>query len=307
MHYLDDMKPDDIPYENLLYLVGTTDKELFDAGEDIKQRYWKVPQAVMKKLGYISGYVIAGDGKPRILQRVEDAFASIYRKQDIAMGGHIGVFMYRDIFARIGVPHVYGRVGLNPFEFVELTPVQLRIIQTEPEEMETYLDQFSDVADVQYGAQELKKPFVKNELVVRYVGLSRLHLHSASAVLTGGYDYRGAVQSALLSTELALKSGAAALGLNDNEIKKQFNHDNAKIADFVEAGWSAFDGARVKRVIATQPPYVPNRYSAKQPNRREVGHLVMGAQYIVSEVIRQMSDRNFRSYIQPTVARRYPA
>lgn len=307
MHYLAGMKPDDIPDENLLYLVGTTDKELFDAGEDIKQRYWNVPQAVMQKLGYISDYVIAGRGKPKILQRIEDAFASIYRKQDIAIGGHIGVFMYRDIFARVGVPHVYGQASINPFEFVELTPVQLRIIKTEPAEIETYLDQFSDIADVQYGTQELKTPFVKNELVVRYIGLSRLHLHSASAVLTGGYDYRGAVQSSLLATELALKSGAAALGLSDYEIKRQFNHDNAKIADFVGAGWSAFDGARVKRVIATQPPYVPNRYSATQPTRREVGHLVMGAQYIVSEVVRQMSDRDFRTAIHPPMARRYPA
>ncbi len=307
MRYLDDMQPDDIPDDNLLFLVGTTDKELFDAGADIKQRSWKVPQAVMKKLGYVSGYVISGHGKPKILQRIEDVFASIYRKQDIAMGGHIGVFMYRDIFARVGVPHVYGQVRLNPFQFVELTPVQLRIIQTEPEEMETYLDQFSDIADVQYGTEELKKQFAKTELVVRYIGLSRLHLHSASAVLTGGYDYRGAVQSSLLATELALKSGAAALGLNDNEIKKQFNHDNAKIAEFVGEGWSAFDGARVKRVIATQPPYVPNRYSATQPSRREVGHLVMGAQYIVSEVVRQMSDRDFRRGLQPPMARCYPA
>lgn len=292
--------------ENLLYLVGMTDKELFDAGEDIKQRYWKVPQVVMEKLGYGGGYVLAGHGKPKILQRIEDTFASIYRKQDIAMGGHIGVFMYRDIFARVGVPHVFGQFGINPFNFVELTPVQLRIIQTEPEQMETYIDQFSDIADVQYGTEELKRPFVENELAVRYIGLSRLHLHSASAVLTGGYDYRGAVQSSLLATELALKSGAAALGLNHDEIKKQFNHSNAKIADFVGEGWSTFDVDRVKRVIATQPPYVPNRYSAAQPNRREVGHLVMGAQYIVSEVVRQMSDRDFRSGIKPPLTRRYP-
>ncbi|MCF1477586.1 hypothetical protein G6L63_14500 [Agrobacterium vitis] len=301
------MKIHDSTYEKLLYLVGTTDKELFDAGEDIKQRYESVPIAVMKKLGYGGDYVIAGHGKSEILQRIEGAFASIYRKQDIAMGGHIGVFMYRDIFARVGVPHVFGQAVINPFEFVDLTPVQLRIIQTEQEEVETFFDQFSDIADVQYGTQELKEPFVKNELVVRYVGLSRLHLHSASAVLTGGYDYRGAVQSSLLATELALKSGAAALGLNELEIKMQFNHNNAKIADFVQAGWSKFDGARVNRVIAKQPPYVPNRYSATQPNRREVGHLVMGAQYIVSEIVRQMSDRNFRNGVQPPMARRYPA
>lgn len=300
------MKPDDIPDENLLYIVGITDKKLFDAGMDIKRRYWEVPQAVMKQLGYI-GYAIAGYGKPKILERIEKSFASIYRNQDIAMGGHIGVFMYRDIFARIGVPHINGEVSLNPFDFVDLTPVQLRIIQNEPEEMETYLDQFADVADVQYGTQEIKTPFSKMELVVRFIGLARLHLHSASAVLTGGYDFRGAVQSSLLATELALKAGAAAHGLTEKKIKDEFGHKNFDVAEFVGARWLSFDLNRVKRVIAKQPQYVPNRYAATQPERREVGHLVMGAQYIVSEVVRQLSDRDFRSGIQPLVARHYPA
>ena len=300
------MKPDDLDDEQLLYLVGTTDKELFDAGMDINRRAWEVPQAVMRKLDHIS-FVMAGAGTPRIFERIRSTFASIYRKQDIAMGGHIGVFMYRDIFARIGVPMGFGRVGFNPFEFVELTPIQLRIIQTEPDQMETYLDQFFDVADVQYGAQELKKPFAAMELVVRYIRLSRLHLHSASAVLTGGYDHRGAVQAALLATELALKAGAAAQGLSDQQIKRKFEHENSNTADFVGAGWPSFDIARVKRVLATQPRYVGNRYSAAQPDRREVGHLVMGAQYIVAEVVRLMSDRDFRSGVKPPVARRYPA
>jgi hypothetical protein len=299
------MKPDDPNDEQLLYLVGTTDKELFDTGMDIKQRYWEVPHAVMRKLGY-GGFVMAGVGTPKILERIQSTFASIYRKQDIAIGGHIGVFMYRDIFARIGVPMGYGQVSINPFEFVELTPIQLRIIQTEPDQVETYLDQFFDVADVQYGTQELKQPFATTELVVRFIGLSRLHLHSASAVLTGGYDYRGAVQAALLGTELALKAGAAAQGLSEQDINR-FGHRNRDTADFVGERWPSFDLARVKRVLAKQPPYVLNRYSATQPDRREVGHLVMGAQYIVSEVVRLMSDRDFRSGMKPPVARRYPA
>jgi hypothetical protein len=300
------MKREDIPDENLLYLVGTTDKELFDAGMDIKRRYWEVPRAVMKKLGYIS-FVIAGQGKPGLLERIEGMFASIYRKQDIAMGGHIGVFMYRDIFARIGVPMAYGTVRIEPFQHVELTPVQLRIIQTEPDEMATYVDQFCDVADVQYGASEIKVPFSKIELVGRFVGLARLHLHSASAVLTGGYDHRGAIQSSLLATELSLKAGVATQGSSERDIKEQFGHHNDRIADFVGSIWPSFDVDRVKRVIAQQPGYVPNRYSAVQPERREVGHLVMGAQYIVAEVVRQLSDRDFRSCFDPPIARHYPA
>jgi hypothetical protein len=299
------VKPDDLDDEQLLYLVRSTDKELFDAGMDIKRRSWEVPHTVMRKLGYI-GFVMTGVGTPKILERIRSTFASIYRKQDFAMGGHIGVFMYRDIFARIGVPMIFGQVSINPFEFVELTPMQLRIIQTESDQIETYLDQFFDVADVEYGTQELKKPFATMELVIRLIGLSRIHLHSASAVLTGGYDHRGAVQAALLATELALKTGAAAQGLSEQGIKDRFGHRNSDTADFVGASWSSFDLARVKRVLATQPLYVRNRYSATQPDRLEVGHLVMGAQYIVSEVVRQISDRDFRSGLKPPRARHYP-
>jgi hypothetical protein len=300
------MTGDELSDDQILYLVGHADAELFNAGMDIRQRYWEVPSLVMRRLGYI-GFVMAGAGKLSVLDRIEAAFKSIYRPQDIAIGGHIGVFMYRDIFARLGVPHAYGQVRFNPFDFVELTPVQLRIIQTEPEAMEIFLDQFSDVADIQYGTAELKAPFAKMELVVRFIGLSRLHLHAAAAVLTGGYDYRGAVQSALLACELALKSGAAAQGLVETEIKGRFGHRLGDLADIIAQAWPAFDGPRVRRVIAGQPQYAPNRYASTQPDRRKVGHLVMGAQYLVSEVVRQLSERNLRADLQPPQARRYPA
>jgi hypothetical protein len=36
------MNPEDLDDAQLLYLVGTTDKELFDAGMDIKRRGWQV-------------------------------------------------------------------------------------------------------------------------------------------------------------------------------------------------------------------------------------------------------------------------
>jgi hypothetical protein len=215
--------------------------------------------------------------------------------------------MYRDIFARIAIPHIFGHVSIDPFKYVELTPVQLRMIQTEPEDMETFVDQFSDVADIQYGISELNLPFAKMELVARFIGLARLHLHAAAAIVTGGYDYRGAVQSALLATELALKSAVAAQGRTEPEIKKEFGHDFKALTDCVAGTWTSFDANRVRSVIARQPEYVPNRYAPTQPARREVGHTIMGAQYVAAEVIRQMSDRNFRANLSPQIKRRYPA
>jgi hypothetical protein len=123
------MNADNHSDEEILSLVNKVDKELFLDGMDIKLRYCEVPRVVMQRLGH-APYA----GRPAILQRIEAAFNSIYRKKDIAVGGHVGVFMYRDIFARIAVPVlVYGEAVINPFEYVKLTPVQLGIIQTEPE------------------------------------------------------------------------------------------------------------------------------------------------------------------------------
>jgi hypothetical protein len=299
------MSPDALSDDQILFLVANVDHELFRAGVDINRRSLEVPSLVMTRLGYLS-YIGAGTGAPPIFERVRSAFSTIYRKQDLAVGGHIGVFMYRDIFARIAVPHVFGQIGINPFDWVELTPVQLRIMQAQPIEMAMFLDQFSDVADIQYGSCELKAPFSKMELVARYIGLARLHLHAAAAIVTGGYDYRGAVQSALLATELGLKSAAAALGLSETKIKKQFGHDLIALIDLLRDGFPAFDAERVRRVIANQPKYAHNRYSSVQPARVEVGHLVMGAQYVVAELVRLMSDRDFREGLTPPLARYYP-
>jgi hypothetical protein len=172
--------------------------------------------------------------------------------------------------------------------------------------METYLDQFCDVADIQYGAYELKKPYADMDLVKRFVDLARLQLHAAAAIVTGGYDFRGAVQSAVLSVELALKAGAAARGMNEDQIREKFGHRLRIILEYVAKPWTSFDVARVGRVIDRQPLYVANRYSSKQPNRLEIGHTVMGAQFVVAEVIRQMTDRDFRSAFDPPLHRRFP-
>ena len=154
--YVSDMNGDELSDKQILELVNQIDNELFNTGVDIKQRHWKASQLIMSRLGYIS-YIMNGHAKPAILDRIEAAFKSIYRPQDIAIGGHVGVFMYRDIFVRISVPLVFGQVSLNPFDHIELTPIQLRILQTEPETIEIFLDQFSDIFDIQYGTTELKE------------------------------------------------------------------------------------------------------------------------------------------------------
>lgn len=299
------MDADNISDDELLFIVGETDKELFLAGVDVRRRYSEVPSRVMRKLGYGS-FILEGSDALPIMTRIYYAFDLIHRKSDRVMGGHIGVFMYHDVFSRISVPEGCGSICIKPFECVDLTPTQICIMQTEPQELSRYIDQFCDVFDIQWGIKELNAQFRKVELVYRYIDFARLHLHAAAAIVTGGYDYRGAVQSALLATELALKSAVASTGLTDEDIRKQFGHDLADLVDFIELNWACFDSGRVRRAVVAQPSYVLNRYSGKQPSRCEVGHTVMRAQFVVSEVVRHMSDRDLRSSMDQAPLRTYP-
>lgn len=290
----------------LLTLVVEADAALFVAGQEIRQRQFNVPREVMKRLGYVS-YVLAGVGTPPIATRIQAHFNRLYSAHDLAVGGHIGVFMFRDIFARIGVPHIMGHARIVPIEWVELTDIQKRLLSNEPDNLDCYHDQFADVFDLEYGIHELRASYSKMELADRFLNLARLHLHAAAAVVTGGYDYRGAVQSALLASELALKSLAAATGLDETEIKNQFGHKTNLLVTYLEGKWPIFDAARVRRVTDAQPSYVPNRYAKEQPKRVEVGHIIMGAQYIAAEATRQLSARNFRQDGGQPRLRKYPA
>ena len=296
----------DPPDDELLLQVVLADRALFDAGVEINQRSIEVPRAVMSRLGYVS-YVLAGAHTPPVLERIRAQFGRLYSKQDVAIGGHIGVFMFRDVFARVAVPHAYGTVRINPLEFVELTDVQKRVLSCEPSSLAWYHDQFADLFDLQYGIGELKNLYAKNELVDRLLNLCRLHLHAAAAIVTGGYDHRGAVQSALLASELALKSLAAAKGLRESEIKDSFGHNAGKLLNFLEPQWPTLDAARVRRVVDAQPAYVPNRYSKEQPKRATVGHIIMGVQFLAAEVTRQISGRDFRRDGGNAWQRQYPA
>lgn len=296
---------DDVSDDALLLLVVKADERLFAAGEDIRRRQFNVPRVVMQQLGYVS-YGLFGAYTPPILNRIREQFARLYSAHDLAVGGHIGLFMFRDVFARVGIPHIYGTVAIAPMEHVELTDVQKRILENETDSFDAYHDQFADLFDLEYGVREMRAPYAQMEMVERFLNLSRLHLHGAAAILTGGYDFRGAVQSGLLATELALKALAAATGLGGNDIRDKYGHHLDRLINYLEPKWPTFDAARVRRVTEAQPPYVRNRYAKEQPNRVEVGHTVMGAQYVAGEVTRQLSGRDFRKGAGQPWPRKYP-
>ena len=171
------------------------------------------------------------------------------------------------------------------------------------------VDQVIDVGDADTGFETLTHPKASDPLVIKLLNLSRFHLHATAAILTGGYDYRGAVQSAILSTELVLKAGAVIAGATEAELGKRekFGHDQTKSLNKAAEALQGLDCDRIARVVARQPNYVDNRYSDAQPSKIEAGHLAMGAQYVAAEVIRQISQEDLRATLNRPMTRSYPA
>ena len=103
----------------------------------------------------------------------------------------------------------------------------------------------------------------------------------------------------------SLKGSLAALGLGEKD-RRKYSHNLSAAANALFVAWPDFDIKRVLSTISRLPPYVANRYSPIQPTRVEVGHMVMGAQFIAGEVMRQTTGYSIRN-AQPTLAKRvYP-
>jgi hypothetical protein len=220
---------------------------------------------------------------------------------------HLGTFMYRDTFARVSVPVAFGTVRIDPLQHIALPPLHLRRLATDPTWRVYYYDQFTDLFDFGWGLSELGHDRPANDQAKTFFGLAHFQIQAAAAIVSGAYDFRGAVQSALLGTELSLKAGLAAHGVSTTELKsRELGHNLVVLAERLARFEARWDPVRVLGVLADFPAYVPNRYAAEQPSRTELGAILMGAQYVAAEVMRLFSSRDFRSCSTPPLERRYP-
>lgn len=294
------------PSDNELYgLVVEADEQCLSEGLAPKQRGMKTVSKVMTRLGYLS-FVMAGAGASPMVQRILAIHRSLYRPSDLAVGGiHGGIFMFRDVFARISIPFGYGTMAIDPFQLTDLSDNQLRWLGSRPHDVDIFLDQFIDIFDFAGTLGRLgdyKSPPKEARQIFR---LASFQLQAAAAALTVAFDFRGAVQSSLIGAELSLKAGLAAQGA-DQQARRKHGHNLVSAAKAFGQQSQAFDLDRVLKTIERLPQYVENRYSAEQPNRVAVGHIVMGSQFIAGEVSRRVAEYSIRSAINPPIRRAYP-
>lgn len=253
--------------------------------------------------------VLMGRGAPPIARRAQELNSQLFLPKERQSGGlHLGAFLFRDMFCRLYAPIAFGTCAIDFWQMLELSDLQKAWLAESPEQLATFTDQAADILDFGYGWQEFGNGRSIGDRARDLIWRAHVQLEAAAATATGAYDYRGTVQSALLGTELALKAGLAAHGMTDRELAgRGLGHNltalTAKLATFVPD----IDANRIGRVVATFPDFVSSRYDTPPPDRVPTGHIIMGAQYVASEVTRRFSDRDCRSDNPGSPPRAYPA
>jgi hypothetical protein len=185
--------------DELLKLIIEADDLLLREGEDPRGRSIAVIQRVMAKLGHhhsVSPILLTSP--PPLTEKIRALHGSLYRRSDLAVGGlHGGIFMFRDVFARVTVPFMFGRVGIKPHEMTDLSDMQVRWLYSTEHDRRMFLDQFSDVFDFAGGISNLGKYKAPPKDSAEIFGLAAFQLQAAAAALSAAFDFRGAVQSAL--------------------------------------------------------------------------------------------------------------
>lgn len=232
----------------------------------------------------------------------------LFRQIDKRNGGvHLGFFMFRDLFCNLSIPLIFGEINVNFIRYLDLSEYQKDWMSKSPHEMEIFIDQALDLFDFGYGSIEFGNEIPAQDLSKQLIYQAKIHLEAAAATATNAFNYGGTLQSALLGTELALKAGLANRGYDENRLRQEIGHDIQKAADKLGMLEANFDIDRVKNSISSFPNYSQSRYNGIEPERIEMGNIIMKAQYVASEVTRAFTHRNIRIQNPAFRNRLYPS
>lgn len=255
--------------------------------------------------------VLMGPGHmvPEISRRAQRINKTLFIPKELQIGGlHLGAFLFRDMFCQLYAPIAFGTCMIDFWKMLDLTDFQKAWLAEDSEQLGRFTDQSMDILDFGFGWSEFGHSRSVSEKSKDLIWRAHSQLEASAATAIAGCDYSGTIQSALLGTELALKAGLVAHGVTDKELgSRTLGHNLSALASELAKFETNFDLQRVERVVSRFPNYVESRYNLPTPGRIETGHILMGSQYVASEVTRQFTDRNCRKEDPTLPARTYPA
>ncbi len=280
---------------DLMKLVLEVDDQLIQKGVEPFQRPFQACLMVAESL--VPCGAIPLDAP--LFQAINQIYSELYRPEDLHMPPmHVGAFMFRDVFFSLRIPPNLGSgAGTNPVNFLEDVPeTPKQWLFNDRQICLTFFDQVIDVMDFVYGLDDLEKIGQLPGKTMEYWYLAKQQLEAAAATLLGSFNKYAVIQNCCIATELLLKGAFIAKGIDTNTLRyKPYGHDFKNLVNKTAELVHSIDQEMLLFTVRQLPDYINSRYEAKRFSRLELGNFLMNTQFISGEVLRQFSDRDFRS------------
>ncbi|WP_265469496.1 hypothetical protein [Haemophilus parainfluenzae] len=230
---------------------------------------------------------------------VEEIYQKLYPRQKFSIPNLlIGGIAFRDQVYITRIPVIYGGVGIKLFDFVDIDPSELALMHN------VYFEQYKkavysicDLYDIAFGIDDILKEKESNEILVYWLEMILSSTMSAAFALSEEINLDNAIQSSLLSVELAAKSSLMYLGCDANYIKS-LGHCRKMIKKNLISYKIIDENDDFFEIYYSLPKYVDSRYKPQNLSKQELVNIAIKSQFLVSEIIRKISKRNLAESIQ---------
>ncbi|MNK96004.1 hypothetical protein D3C87_1162670 [compost metagenome] len=196
----------------------------------------------------------------------------------------------RDRFYPVHIRIVYGRVQITPIDSIVIDRSELEqaFARYTTDAWKAFYG-VCDLWDFAYGVDDLVRlGSAGGDLLMQ----ARSQIAATARILAGRTDLEASIQSSCLAAELSMKGVLRHLGSSERELKR-FGHNLRDLAEGLCSSKPGPSDDRLRQTLSGFPDYVASRYQPQGLSRLRLMELAMRAQFVVADVTRRASDRNF--------------
>lgn len=291
--------------EKIVELLDEEDRNLAATGVVKPLRMLQLPDKVLARLG-VQGPLCPG--APTELDiRISRLMSSLYTDGDQMVQLHRGICLLDETVGKIIIPMVVAQRPIDPMAYIELPAILKKRAHEDYTAYLTIIDQFADVYDFDASACPLKTEFHQNKIVSDFVSISRRSLVAAGSAIIEYQGGQAAVQNAMHAVEIILKAFLVAHGLTECDLKSRIGHSIGKMLQEIEKNCPKVNVAHIRSLAKSWPDYTDNRYELLTASPLEMATIITHAQFVVSEIVRQLTVSNFRANANQQWRRVFPA
>ena len=233
------------------------------------------------------------------LKAVGEVYKILYPRQKFSFPNLlIGGISFRDQVYIARIPLGYGALSGSLFNFVDIDHSELALMHNiYYEQYKRALYTICDLFDIAFGIDDIFKEKESNESLTYWLEMILSSTMSAAFALSENINLANAIQSSLLSVELAAKSSLMYLGCDANYIKS-LGHCRKMIKENLISYKIIDENDDFFEIYYSLPKYVDSRYKPQNLSKQELVNIAIKSQFLVSEIIRKISKRNLARDMQ---------